>query len=140
MKISQGSALANALCEESERRLKEVEAIGLAEENYCYLGPFLVQKCAADLTVPLLPFDYINPISWRWVSKLIAFKEPDHKFLLKNRIRKYLPFIEGRGYRVTGNTFAIHLCNEIWKRGNLNKNERYHHWSLYEKLKRRVAA
>ncbi|RYY70629.1 MAG: hypothetical protein EOO13_05935 [Chitinophagaceae bacterium] len=138
MKISSGSTLAGFLCEESERRLKEVEANGLAEENYCYLGPFLVQKCAGDLNVPLLPFDYINPISWRWVPKLIAFKEPDHKFLLKTRIRKYLPFIEGRGYRVTGNTFAIHLCNEIWKRGNLNKNESYHRSSLYEKLKRRI--
>jgi len=34
-------------------------------------------------------------------------------------------------------TLAIHLWNEIWRRGNLNKNATYHPGSIYEKLKKK---
>lgn len=136
MKVSAGSALAQYLCDESEKRLVEVEKNGLSD--YCYIGPFLVQHTAKELNVSLLPFDFINPISWRWVPKLIAFKQPDRKFLLKNLVRRYIPFFEGRGYLVTSNTYAIHLCNEIWKQGDLKKDEIYHPSSLYERLKRKI--
>lgn len=38
-------------------------------------------------------------------------------------------------YQPGPETFAIHLWNEIWKRGNLDKNAIYHPDSLYERLK-----
>lgn len=38
-------------------------------------------------------------------------------------------------YHPASNTMAIHLWNEIWRRGNLDKNARYHPESVYEKLK-----
>lgn len=136
MHITAGSTISKYLVEESERRLEEVEKNGLSAENYCYLGPFLVQQCAAELGVAQLPYDFINPISWRWVSKLIAFEKPDHRFLLKTAVRKFLPSIESRGYGLTKDSFAIHLCNEIWKQQGLNKNSRFHRQSLYERLKR----
>jgi len=68
----------------------------MSAENNCYLGPFLLQKCAAELKVHLLPYDYINPISLRWMNKLIAYHQSDRKFLSKTAIRKYLPNIELR--------------------------------------------
>jgi hypothetical protein len=34
-------------------------------------------------------------------------------------------------------TLAIHLWNEIWRRGHLNKNATYHPGSIYERLKRK---
>jgi hypothetical protein len=33
-------------------------------------------------------------------------------------------------------TFTIHLWNEIWRRGNLDKQSTYHPGSIYEKLKK----
>lgn len=138
MKLAKNSAVSNYLKEECLSRLQEIEVIGQNDIHYCYLGPFVVQKCAKELSVKVLPFDLINPISWRWVKKLIAYRNPDTRFLLKNKLRRYLPSIESRGYHLTTNTVAIHLCNEMWKQEGLNKNERFHSSSLYEKLKKQM--
>jgi len=38
-------------------------------------------------------------------------------------------------YRQHPDTLAIHLWNEVWRRGNLNKDACYHPDSIYERLK-----
>ncbi|MDO6431645.1 glycosyltransferase [Flavitalea sp. BT771] len=39
-------------------------------------------------------------------------------------------------YTPSRETLAVHLWNEIWRRGNLDKNATYHPESLYERLKK----
>lgn len=39
------------------------------------------------------------------------------------------------GYSLPAETEAVHLWNDIWRRGMLDKHARYHPGSLYEKLK-----
>lgn len=135
MKLKANSSIAQYLFTTCNARIREMD-LGIPNVNfeYCYLGPFLVQKCAAEMHVKVLSFDMINPISWRWVNKIIAFTQPDYKFILKNIVR-ILIFKKTSGYRLTKNTLAIHLSNEIWKNHSFDKDGRFHKWSIYEKLK-----
>ncbi|RZK39369.1 MAG: hypothetical protein EOO90_18970 [Pedobacter sp.] len=136
MRLEKSSQIAKYLSKECAIRIDEIKNNTVENFDYCYLGPFLVQKCAKEIDVSILPFDYINPISWRWTNKLIAYNKIDFKFFIKLFIRKLL----GKnvsGYQITKNTFAVHLSNETWKQNSLNKNENYHSLSIYEKLKKR---
>jgi mannosyltransferase OCH1-like enzyme len=45
--------------------------------------------------------------------------------------------ITADGYVQEEQTLAVHLWNELWRRGYLNKNARYHPDSIYEQLKRK---
>lgn len=136
MKLEKSSKIAQYLSHECAIRINEIKNNQHENFDYCYLGPFLVQKCAKEMEIAVLPFDYINPISWRWTHKMIAYKKLDYNFLIKSFLRKLL----GKnvsGYQITKNTLAIHLSNETWKQNSLNKNENYHSFSIYEKLKKR---
>lgn len=140
MKLKAGSDVTAYLRNECAKRLSEIEANGMESVHYCYLGPFLVQQCAREMNVTVLPWDYLNPISWRWVPDLIAFRQPNAKFLLKTRIRRTFKRFEHRGYGITKNTFGVHLCNDIWKQSGLGKNEKYHPLSVYERLRKKYSA
>lgn len=72
----------------------------------------------------MVKYEYVNymkppetfcPINWFELYKLISLHQ----------------------YQPHRNTVAIHLWNEIWHRGCLNKNATYHPNSIYENLKRR---
>ncbi|RYG51411.1 MAG: hypothetical protein EOO01_08570 [Chitinophagaceae bacterium] len=135
MKLKAGSPISQFLLDECTRRLAEMESSPKDQIHYCHLGPFVVQECARKMPVKVLPYDYINPIHWRWVRELIAFKKLDHKFYYKTKLRRYLPKIEKRGYHLTKNTYAVHLCNEMWKQNGIDKNDTFHRDSIFEKLK-----
>lgn len=135
MKIKAGSQAARALVAECQLRLAEIEARGRNDIHYCHLWPFVVQKCAGELPVKTLGYDYFNPISWKWVKELIVYKKPNRKFLLKTKIRKLLPRFEARGYGLTKNTYAIHLCNEMWKQNGIDKDAVFHAGCLYQKIR-----
>ena len=137
MKIEKESEVAKYLVLESNRVLNDYIKDTTKVFNYCDLGPFIVQRCAAKLSVKVLPFDIINPISWRFTDKVIAYEKPDYKFKLKNLIRRYLPGNEKRGYWVTKNTLAVHLCHEMWKQKGIDKYKPLHPSCLYEQLRKR---
>lgn len=135
MKLKAGSATSQYLLDECQKRLIKMEAERDEPVHYCHLGPFVVQECVRNLPVKVLPYDYINPIHWRWVKELIAFKKMNLKFFYKTKLRMYLPNIEKRGYQLTKNTYAVHLCNEMWKQNGIDKDDTFHPSSLFEKLK-----
>jgi len=55
-----------------------------------------------------------------------------------NSIKKFKRYLLGQPFgEVSNNTFAIHMWNNMWRENDLNKNEKYHERSLYEKLKRK---
>ena len=138
MKIEKESITAKYLRDEMLMRLEKFEKGITSELGYCDLGPFVVQKCASEIPIKILTYDVINPISWRFTSTIIAFKKPNYKFLLKNLVRLYLPLKnEKRGYGITKNTIAVHLCHEMWKRDGIDKYKPLHSSCLYEKLKKR---
>jgi len=72
-------------------------------------------KTNADLQKFIVAPEVFCPINYFDISELIC--KPSSQFL--------------------SHSSAIHLWNEIWRRGNLNKNAIYHPDSLYEMLKRK---
>jgi len=135
MKVNKASDVSFFLINEVQSRLNNY-INGNKNIDYCEFGPFVVQKCARVLNIEILGYDVINPISWRWVNKIIAYKKFDLIFHLKLLIRRLLPFMyEKNGYFVTKNTKAIHLCHEMWNIYGINKYEKMNRLSLYEKLK-----
>lgn len=137
MKLNQASQVSSYLVNEARLRLDKFITNG-GEIDYCEFGPFIVQKCAEILNVEILDYDVVNPISWRWVNKIIAYKKFDKVFHFKLIVRKLMPFLyESRGYFITKNTKAIHLCHEMWNTYRINKFERMNSLCLYEKLKKK---
>ena len=138
MKLEKGSSISKYLLEEVRLRLNNFEKDTSKGLHYCDLGPFIVQKCANETTIKILTYDVINPISWRFTDKVIAYEKADYKFKLKNFIRKYLPTgNEKRGYWVTENTLAVHLCHEMWKQKGIDKYKPLNPSCLYEQLRKR---
>ncbi|GGE44383.1 glycosyl transferase-like sugar-binding protein [Pedobacter psychrotolerans] len=141
MKIKKNSLTATYLIDELEKRLDNFINFKTESLNYCEFGPFLVQKCASKIPITVLSYNIINPISWRWTNKIIAFEKLDYKFLIKNALRKILSFkLEKRGYFLTDQTYAIHLCSEMWKRYNIDPHGKMHKSSLFQKLKTKYKA
>lgn len=101
-------------------------------------GPFLFQKAVRELKLQntVLPYYYFNPISWRFISELVL-----GKMGAKNKMKELLrPILKPKtmpGRKIMPNSYTLHLWNEIWNAGNLDKNGRYHPGSLFEKLKRK---
>lgn len=72
----------------------------------------------------MMKYEYMNfmkppevfcPINWFELGQLIALND----------------------FQPAPSTLAIHLWNEMWRRGGLNKNATYHPGSIYERLKRK---
>ncbi|WP_426328046.1 glycosyltransferase [Pedobacter sp. R-06] len=138
MRMNKNSTISRFLVRESEERIEKYKN-SIEKPDYCEFGPFVVQKCAKELNVEILPFDVINPISWRWTRQLIAFQKPDIIFFLKQFIRLLLPMVyEKKGYFITKNTIAVHLCNEMWKEHGINKSSSFHRFSIVEKLRNKI--
>lgn len=138
IKIKKGSAIGKFLVDEAYERLDSY--INTKKDiDYCEFGPFVVQKCADKFPIDILGYDVINPISWRFAHKLIAYNKFDVKFHIKQLIRFCLPFLyEKKGYFITKNTIAIHLCHETWKGNGIDKYQRLNRLSLFETLKSNI--
>ncbi|HEX8315420.1 MAG TPA: glycosyltransferase, partial [Flavisolibacter sp.] len=93
MKVKAGSAVSHFLLDECGKRLTEMEQAATGKIEYCHLGPFVVQECTRQMPIKVLSYDHINPIHWRWVHELIAFKKLNRKFYYKSKLRRYLPKI-----------------------------------------------
>lgn len=139
MRLKKGSIVGKFLIDEAYNRLKSNLENKNQDIHYCEFGPFVVQHCARELPIEILNYDIINPISWRWTEKLIAYEKFDIKFHIKQLIRSCFPFwYENKGYFLTKNTIAVHLCNEVWTKNGIDKHKPQHRLSLFEKLKNKI--
>ncbi|MGD1866816.1 MAG: glycosyltransferase [Phormidesmis sp.] len=112
-----------------------------ANLTFTSLGPQLLQKAVADLNLSkhVVSCYHFCPISWRSVESQIAYYEAASSLSrqytkAKTLLRLILkPWIQSD--RITTNTYAIHLWNEIWRSKQLDKSAQYHPSCLYEQLK-----
>ncbi|MEH6309090.1 glycosyltransferase [Olivibacter sp. CPCC 100613] len=113
MKFPQNDPFLEELLKIMETKIAEAETIIWGE-----LGVYLFRKLLKDnnkLSKYAVEPEVFCPIDFFDISSLIC--ETDIK--------------------MGSETFAIHLWNEIWRRGCLSKNAVYHPKSIYEKLKER---
>jgi len=104
-------------------------------------GPLLIQKAVSELNYYqyVVSYEVFCPITWRAVNKIVYNQElltfQKGLKLAKDWIRPIIrPDIKSD--RITKNSYALHLWNEIWRQNNLDKNATYHTTCLYERLKR----
>ncbi|WP_423127961.1 glycosyltransferase [Gaoshiqia sp. Z1-71] len=98
--------------------IKYIKIRGVNGLRWAEFGPYLLSKVLSNYDVRSLVKapEIFCPYNWVNISDLIA--------------KPSLDSIEEQ-------TYAIHFWNEIWRRGNLNKNATYHPESIFEQLKRR---
>jgi mannosyltransferase OCH1-like enzyme len=112
IRIPAGAPLLCELIEALELRLKEGGAIKWGE-----IGIDLFRKVVSrheEMSAFVQPPDIFCPMPYYNLSDLICKSD----------------------YEPAGQTRAIHLWNEIWRGGSLDKNAEYHCDSAYERLKR----
>jgi hypothetical protein len=116
---------------------KDVTAIGYAD-----MGPLLVQQMVVELALQeyVVPASTFCPISWRDVESQIVYSEA--VFSLKRiipRVKRHIlkfKFPHFAFTKVSKNSYAVHLWNEVWRLAELDKDASYNHTCLFEKLKR----
>ncbi|WNZ27303.1 hypothetical protein HJG54_30920 [Leptolyngbya sp. NK1-12] len=135
LKLQKNSTFTNYLVETSDRT-------DPAQISYGDIGPFLLQRAVAELKFEqyVVPYDYFCPITWRAVKKIVypCEKLSLHKTIesAKDLVRPILRPHTKTG-KLTRNSHALHLWNEIWRQNNLNKNASFDKRCLYERLKQR---
>lgn len=105
-------------------------------------GPHLIQKAVgySNYQQYIASYQTFCPITWRAVNKIV-FSESGLTFqksvkLAKDFIRPIVrPYT--RSGRITKNSYAVHLWNEIWRQNKLDKNITYSNKCLFENLKRK---
>jgi hypothetical protein len=105
-------------------------------------GPFLVQRLVKEqkLQNHVAAWYEFCPYPWRMIQRM-AYVGWDSWLKDQVRLLKHVAIQACKtdfkaGY-VRHETRALHLHNEIWKASGIHKDERYHPWCLYERLKRR---
>lgn len=135
LKLPQNSSLLDYLIKVSES--KDLLKIGYGE-----IGPNLLQTAVAELDYnsSVVSYEAFCPITWRAVRKIVYKPEPltPKRTIeeIKNTIRPYVYPLTKPG-KVTRNSYAVHLWNEIWRQNQFDKNASFDRNCLYEKLKRR---
>lgn len=124
------------LVAESEALVSKQE-VGFGET-----GPLLAQKAVKVFGIEksVAPWREFCPIPWRMIHQ-VAYRNRREAFIQPIRLLKHLikerldpQFKAGR---ISSQTRALHLHNEIWSSRGLSKDSRYHFTCLYERLKRR---
>lgn len=135
LKLPADSEVAEYLCKAGNK--KDKSKLGYAE-----MGPILVQQAVKEfkLNSSVVSFDTFCPISWRGVSTM-AYKESSLKPLnIARRVKRYIRELreplKAIG-KISEKTYAVHLWNEVWRQGKLDKNGTYHPSCLFERLKRK---
>ncbi len=133
MKMPKNSDLSKFLVNSCEDK-------NLSEIKYGEIGPHLLQGAVKKLNLEnyVVSYEKFCPITWRAVDKIVYQKDkPNFKKTIKSVKDLIRPLIypHTKIGKVTNNSYAIHLWNEIWRQNKLNKNERYHENCLYEQLK-----
>lgn len=124
------------LCTEAERILGE------GPLRFGAIGPELVQHLVTNhnLQHHVSPWPEFSPYPWRQMFRLAMRGRSDwlkdKLRLLRYLVRQFTNPHFNAGY-LRKNTRALHLHNEIWRSSNINKNDRFYHRSLYEKLQKK---
>jgi Alpha 1,4-glycosyltransferase conserved region len=135
LKMPQDSQLATYLSEFCDRC--DPSKVGFGD-----LSPILIQKTLKEKDFQeyqkyLVPYTTFCPISWREVLTKVAYHVPptlleNTKEFVKSKVRQ-----NHRIGRITQDSYAVHLWNEIWRQNQLDKNDSFAKNCLYERLKRR---
>ena len=98
--------------------IKYIKIRGFRGLAWAEFGPNLLSKVLNNYDVKsfVKPPEVFCPYNWFNISDLIA-----------------IPYFDA----VSDQTYAIHFWNEIWRRGQLDKNASYHPDSVFEQLKKR---
>ena len=88
-------------------------------------GPSCVKQLVKEFTLEeyVLPWYTVSTTNWNYWYSLI---KPEH-FYPKQVITKREDMPRGM--------IAVHLWHEMWRKQNLDKNQRFHIMSLFEQLK-----
>ena len=113
IKAPAGAPFLKELIDRIEEKINGNVPIGWGEAGVYLFRKFLSEK--EEVLTHILDPEVFCPIDYFDLSGLICKSD----------------------YAPAGATRAIHLWNEIWRRGNLNKNSTYHPDSIYEGLKKR---
>jgi hypothetical protein len=135
LKLSKGSELANYL-------VTAVEKMNPDTVEFGQTGPLLLQAAVRELNLLkyVVSHRLFCPITWRAVNKKIAYSNKeitlrsiieDTKDIIRPIIRPYQ-----QAGKITNDSYAVHLWNEIWRQNGLEKNLIYDEKCLYEILKR----
>lgn len=136
LKLSQGSQLSRFL-------INATEALNFERVEFGETGPLLLQEAVKklDLHNYVISSQVFCPITWRAVGKKIVYplenkKTKSNVIKIKDALR---PLIrpESRTGKITKESYAVHLWNEIWRQNDLDKNTVYDKRCLYEHLKRK---
>ncbi len=92
------------------------------------LGPHLIQKAVRDLHLSehVVSCYHFCSISWRSVTTKLAYQTPPPKweqylYEIKDSLCRVLkPWVKAD--RITTDTYAIHLWNNIWRSSQLDKH------------------
>ncbi|MBD2297299.1 glycosyltransferase [Nostoc sp. FACHB-190] len=133
LKLPENDYLANSLCEISQQK-------DLGNIAYGDIGPLLLQKLVSELDYKkhLVSHEAFCPITWRAVNKIVYSTE---KMTMKKAVKAVKDLIRPIIYpetnpgKITSNSYAVHLWNEIWRQNKLDKNANYDKNCLYERLK-----
>jgi len=117
--------------------LDEISKIDLKNMSFGLAGPFLFQSAIKELKLQkhVAPYYFFNPIGWKNVSDLVLGNMTATQ-KIKEVLRPVFKPGTMHGRKIDGNAYAIHLWNEVWNSGKLDKNATYSSSSLFEKLKR----
>ncbi|AWM40081.1 hypothetical protein GobsT_15000 [Gemmata obscuriglobus] len=110
--------------------------------GYLSIGPFLVQKMVTELGLQehLAAPEMFAPIGWRGLSRIVrqpggpTLKSVYRYFYWRSR---WLLHPRTHPGAVRRSSYALHLWNEFWREGGLDKNKEYARGCLFERLKRR---
>lgn len=133
LKFPKGSDLSFYLTEVCDRT-------NTATVKFGETGPNLVQKAVAELKYQnsIVSYQAFCPISWRTVDKIVYRNKSITFQETVNSVKDFLrPIIrpQTKPSKITNNSYAVHLWNEIWRQNKLNKNGLYAKNCLYERLK-----
>lgn len=118
--------------------LDQLAGKDLKNMSFGSAGPFLFQSAVKELNLQQLvvPYRFFNPIAWKFIPELVLGKMSTAN-KLKEMVRPLLKPATMPGRRITSESYSLHLWNEVWRSGNLDKNGTYPASSVFEKLKRK---
>jgi hypothetical protein len=118
--------------------IDELAKTDIQNMSFGSAGPFLFQKAVKELRSEslILPYQYFNPISWKFIGELLLGKMTSAN-KLKEYVRPMMKPDTMPGRRINADSYAVHFWNEVWNANGFDKNGSYANSSLFEILKRK---
>lgn len=132
LKLPKESEFTKYLVEESDKKDPSLVTFGET-------GPHLIQKAVKKFNYQhyIVSYQTFCPITWRAVKKIVYPHQPMTMERLTTQVKDVIrPLIKPKTKlgRITKNSYAVHLWNEIWRHEKLDKNGVYDQNCLYERL------